>query len=107
MSIFGSDFTTVETGHLNVIAIIVAKQGHEAEVRAALESLVPQTRAEEGCKSYHLHVDMKDPASFYTYEQWENPEVLEAHLEGVKPLIASLQDKLAGAPRITVLDHLI
>ncbi len=107
MGIFDSDATTAQSGHLNVIAILIAKKGHEAEVRAMLEALVAQTRGQEGCMSYHLHVDMKDSSSFYTYEQWENAGLLEAHLEAAKPLIASMMDLLAGVPRITVLDHLV
>src|SRR4051794_3237625 len=63
-----------------VVARLQAKPGHEAEVEEILRGLIPLTRAEAGCLSYHLHVQEGDPTSFLFFEQWESDEALNTHL---------------------------
>ena len=58
------------------------------------EALVVPSRAEDGCKAYHLHVDKKDPSTFYTYEEWTSEEKLNVHLEGAKPTLTQAQPLL-------------
>ena len=51
MSLFRSDRSSAESGHINVNAEIRAKAGREQEVRAMLSALVVPSRAEDGCKA--------------------------------------------------------
>jgi quinol monooxygenase YgiN len=87
---------------LHVVAVITAKPGTEAEVRAAMEAIVAPTRAEDGCVSYFLHASAADPAVFVTVEAWKSQEDLAGHMqtEHIKGLIAAAGDKLAGPPQI-------
>lgn len=107
MSIFSSDKPTTETGHINVIAEIKAKPGHEAEVRALFSALVLPSRAEDGCKGYHLHEDKKNPGNFYTYEEWTSEEKLNTHLSGAKPTLDKAKSLLDGDLKIIILEHLV
>ena len=65
---------------LTVVATIRARSGSEAPVREGLEGLLSPTRAEEGCLTYDLHVDLSDPGLFVFYESWESEAHLDAHL---------------------------
>ena len=107
MSIFSTDKPSHEDGHINVIAEIVSKPEHAAEVKELLASLVAPSRAEDGCKDYHLLVSKKDPSSFYTYEKWTSEEMLQKHLEGAKPLLDKAKPLLVGEMKLTVLEHLV
>jgi quinol monooxygenase YgiN len=107
MSLFSSDKTSADSGHINVIAVIQAKSGHEASVRTMLEALVLTARDEDGCKGYHLHEDKKHPGSFYTYEEWTSEAHLDRHLEGAKPALDKAAPLFEAAPRIIVLEHLV
>lgn len=64
---------------LTVIAFMKAAPGREAELKAALESLIEPTR-EAGYVNYDLHQSLEDPGTFFFYENWESPEHLDAHL---------------------------
>jgi quinol monooxygenase YgiN len=64
---------------LIVVATITAKQGNEAIVRAALERVVPHSRAEAGCLRYDLNLDLGNHASFIMLEAWRDQEALTAH----------------------------
>ena len=107
MSIFSSDKTSAESGHINVIAELQAKPDHAAEVKAMLIALVEPSRSEDGCKGYHLLVSTKDPASFYTYEEWTSEEKLNAHLAGAKPMLDKAKHLFASEMKLTILDHLV
>jgi len=65
---------------LTVVATIQARPGSEASVREGLEGLLAPTRAEAGCHTYDLHVDLEDPCRFVFHETWESEAHLEAHL---------------------------
>ena len=65
---------------LTVIAHIYANPGHEAEVKAELEKLLPITRAEDGCINYDLHTDNADPTHFVFHENWASKAALKNHL---------------------------
>lgn len=64
---------------LLVVATITAREGNEAIVRAALERIVPPSRAEAGCIRYDLNVDLGNHASFVMLEAWRDEEALAAH----------------------------
>jgi len=55
---------------LIVVATIDALPDHIDAVRAALETVVPPSRAEKECLRYELHVDNKIPTRFIMLEEW-------------------------------------
>lgn len=64
---------------LTILARIRAAKGKEDELYRELAALVPLTRAEEGCISYHLHRSQGDPALFFFYENWRSKLDLDHH----------------------------
>lgn len=64
---------------LVVVATLVAKPGHEATLRTALEQVVPPSRAEAGCARYELHSDHEHAGRFVVLEQWSGAEALRLH----------------------------
>lgn len=87
---------------IQVVAVITAKPGSEAEVRAALEQLVPPTREEAGCLSYELTESSAAPGTFITVEQWSDPSDLDAHMgtEHIKTALGAVGSLLAAPPAI-------
>jgi quinol monooxygenase YgiN len=67
------------TQPLIVIATLVAQPGKESAVRAALEQVVPPSRAEAGCSRYELHVDNAAPGKFVMLEEWSGEAALKEH----------------------------
>jgi quinol monooxygenase YgiN len=64
---------------LIVVATLVAAPGHEGTVQAALEAVVPGSRAEAGCLRYELHRDSAQPNRFVMLEEWRDAAALRAH----------------------------
>ena len=64
---------------LVVVATLVAKPGHGAALKAALEKLVPPSRAEAGCTRYDLHADHESPDRFVMLEEWRDAVALQEH----------------------------
>jgi quinol monooxygenase YgiN len=62
-----------------VVAIAVAKPGHEEELRVAAEGIVGPTRKERGALQYDLHRDLREPRRFILLERWESEDALAAH----------------------------
>lgn len=99
---------TDERSLLTVVARMTAKPGKEADLRSALEALVPITVQEDGCVNYDLHVAQDDPATFFFYENWESGEHLDAHL-GAAHLVdfaSKLDDLLEGGSEGLVITRL-
>ena len=67
-------------GQITLAVIVEAKEGKEQELKKALMALVEPTRNEKGCIHYVLHTDPKDDSRFMFYENWENVELWNAHL---------------------------
>lgn len=92
-----------------VIAKLTAAEGKEAEMRAALETMVKAVSDNEpDVSKYELHTDPENPAVFYFYELYDNAEAQEAHgkTEHMKALGAALGGISAGRPEITRLEHI-
>lgn len=66
--------------NLTIVARIEAKQENIELVRAELTKLIDTTRSEKGCIQYDLHQDNDNPAVFLFYENWENRELWQAHM---------------------------
>ena len=82
---------------LVVVATLVAKPGHEATLRAALELVVPPSRAEAGCSRYELHSDNEQAGRFVMLEEWRDGAALQqhettAHFQALVRSIAGLAD---------------
>lgn len=86
-----------------VVATFQAKPGSEDTVREALLDVIAQTHAEEGCRTYALHVSTADPAQMVMVERWDDQASLEAHF--TQPYIAALgaqaAEHLAAPPTVT------
>jgi quinol monooxygenase YgiN len=67
------------TNLITVVALMRAKPGKEAQLRAAALALVEPTRKEQGCVQYDLHEHLTDPAWLVFYENWTSAEDLDRH----------------------------
>lgn len=87
---------------LSVVAVLVAREGQEDVVRAALRDLVAPTRAEHGCLAYELFESEASPGTFVTQERWRRQADLDAHLQTphVQQALAVAGEALATAPGI-------
>ena len=65
---------------LTIIAQITAVKGKEEFLKAELTKLISVTRNEEGCIQYDLCVDNENPCLFVFYENWENRELWQKHM---------------------------
>ncbi len=94
---------------VQVVAVLIAKEGSEDVVREALTALVPPTREEEGCLSYELHESVAAPGTFVTLERWRATEDLDAHLQTphVAQALVAAGEHLAAPPGIHPLKPLV
>lgn len=61
---------------LQVIASLVAKNGHADKVRDLLTPAIKNFRAEPGCMGYVLMEDRKQVGRFVTFETWKDEAAL-------------------------------
>lgn len=89
-----------------VVAILQAKPGSEAKLRAAARKAVNATHAEPGNHKYALHVSKRDPARFVIVEKWEDEESLSAHFQTphMQAFSAAVAELLAAPPTIVITD---
>ncbi len=85
---------------INIIAVVKANEGKREVVREALMAILAPTRAEEGCKLYVLHQDIKDENTFIFYETWANAAAIKAHMESEH--FMRLGAAIEGAAELTV-----
>ncbi len=65
---------------LTIVARIEAYPDQVELLKTELQKLVEPTLREPGCIQYDLHQDNLDPAIFLFYENWENRELWQAHM---------------------------
>ena len=65
---------------LTIVARILAKEEFRDDVKAELLKLIDVTRAEEGCINYDLHQDNENPNQFLFFENWENRDLWQVHM---------------------------
>jgi len=65
---------------LTIIARIEAKKNKVDLVKSELLKLIEPTRKEQGCLQYDLHQDNENSAIFVFYENWENRELWQIHM---------------------------
>jgi len=80
---------------LTIVANIYAKPGKEELVHHELLKLVEPTRKEAGCIQYDLHRDNGTGGHFMFYENWENRELWQAHMQA--PHLAAYGTATVGA----------
>jgi len=64
-----------------VTATITSKPGKRDEIISKSHDLIKSTRLEPGCISYDLYARTEDEDVLIMLEQWENREVLDAHMK--------------------------
>lgn len=79
---------------LNVIAILKAKPGFEAELTNFLQAGLSGFQAEPGCIAYALMTDHANPGRIISYETWTDEAALTAHLNS--PAMIAAGPKLAA-----------
>ena len=89
---------------LTIVAHITAKPDKIDLVKAELEKLVPVTRSEQGCIQYDLHHDNENPAHFMFYENWENRDLWQAHMNA--PHLTAYMEATDGAVEEFVLHEM-
>lgn len=66
---------------LTLVAVFKAKEGESKNLREVLEALIPSTRAEEGCVSYHLYKDIENEGTYVFHETWSSEAAWLKHME--------------------------
>jgi quinol monooxygenase YgiN len=75
----GARYAEIPSGAYAVTAEVRAKQGKEADLRAATLPLVEQVRNEPNNLVYFLHEDREAPGHFIFYEIFASKADFEAH----------------------------
>lgn len=65
---------------LSLVAIVKAKEEKREFVKSEIIKLIEITRKEEGNINYNLHQGNEDPNLFILYENWENRELWQKHM---------------------------
>lgn len=65
---------------LTIVANIKANPDKINLVKEELLKLIEITRSEEGCINYDLHQDNENPTHFVFYENWENRDLWQTHM---------------------------
>ncbi|MBL8454395.1 MAG: antibiotic biosynthesis monooxygenase [Zoogloea sp.] len=83
---------------LSVVATITAKPEFRADVRRALDQVIPPSRAEAACQHYELHITRDKPDSFVMIERWQDDAALERHMatSHFAALVAAIDGKVTG-----------
>ncbi|HHY85015.1 MAG TPA: antibiotic biosynthesis monooxygenase, partial [Verrucomicrobia bacterium] len=91
------------TTPITVITIFQARAGKEADLRLALLGLLSQTRREQGCLNYDLHVSADHPGRFLFYENWATQRDIDSHLKSrhVNAVIPALAEFCESFPEFT------
>ncbi len=66
---------------LHLIAELTIQPGSLAKVIEAARPCIAATKAEDGCISYDLHVDVTDDTKVVFVERWRDRAALEAHFK--------------------------
>jgi len=69
----------VKPGPVKIVAILTARAGREAALRALLDSMLAPSRAEQGNLRYDLWQDQADPARFILDELYVDDAAIAAH----------------------------
>lgn len=68
---------------ITIVARSIIKEDKVEEFRKLAEELVRESQKEEGCISYNLFEDIKEPNAFTFIEEWKDKEAIEKHNKSV------------------------
>ncbi len=87
-----------------VTAKITAKSGERDNIIAKAQDLITSSRSDLGCISYNLYASTENKDVLVMLEQWENFELLHAHMqtEHFKVFGTATEDILAEKIDISV-----
>lgn len=87
-----------------VTAKITAKSGEKSNIIAKAQDLIKFSRLDSGCISYNLYASTDDENFLLMFEQWENLEDLQSHMQTdhFKAFGEATNDILAGKMDITI-----
>ena len=99
----GPGYEQVPLGAYSIVAEVRAKQGKEAELRAATLPLIPLVRGESKNLVYFLQESREVPGHFVFYEIFTDQQAFEAHndMPYVKAWFAKLADLADGGVKVT------
>ena len=64
---------------LKIVATILVKKEFKEELIPVFQTVVNETRKEEGNISYELHQDIKNPLKFIILEVWKSQDAIDIH----------------------------
>jgi quinol monooxygenase YgiN len=84
---------------------LTVKPETRAELIAAAETCIAETRKEQGCILYDLHESISDPTRFVFVEQWESMDRLMAHSAAphMKPWRAVVKACMSAPTKIEII----
>lgn len=71
------------SANLSIVAKIEANPDQIELVKIELLKLIEPTLKETGCIQYDLHQDNDNPAVFLFYENWENRDLWQDHMNNI------------------------
>lgn len=69
------------TDAIVAVATVKAVKGKEDQVAEALRKAAQDSRKDDGCLAYEVHVDLNDGSTFTIYECWASEQALRAHIK--------------------------
>lgn len=91
-----------------LVATMKAQPGKEAELEAALKSVIPKVELEKGTLQYVLHRAQDDSGQFLFYEKYADKEALEMHgsTAYIQELFRVIPDLLAEKPSVALYEEI-
>lgn len=93
------------TTPLTIVARLRAREGQSGALEAALLELTEETRREQGCLRYDLHVGVDDPDVFVFYETWTDRDAIDRHNASphIEAFLERLPELVEEGPQVDVL----
>jgi quinol monooxygenase YgiN len=74
-----SESAPVKKAGLLIVAHITTTTEHQADIEKAFQSVVADTRQEEGCVSYILYQHNDNPLKYTFVEEWVSQAAIDTH----------------------------
>lgn len=81
---------------LRIVAVLEVKADYKEELIKVIHTLVDESRKEEGCVSYDLHEDTKNPLKLIFLETWASQAAIDIHNNAphFKAFVAAIKGKI-------------
>jgi quinol monooxygenase YgiN len=91
-----------------LIATMKSNKGKEAELEAALKSVIPMIELEKGTLQYVVHRSHNDSSKFLFYEKYADKEALDFHESTpyMRELFSMIPNLLSEKPSITLYEEI-